>query len=146
MMNKAILVCLLASVNVMLVTSKAFPILEFEIDLNTDELPIYEDFEKRSLDNLKYGNILKRSFGPGSLDPLGNGNIPKWSKKSSYTRDYRRSLDSIGNGINILKRAFGPGAPDPLGNGNIPKWSKKNDYTRDFKRSLDHVHYFRIAA
>ena len=79
-MNMAILVCLLASVNVMLVTSKAFPILEFEIDLNTDELPIYEDFEKRSLDNLKYGNILKRSFGPGSLDPLGNGNIPKWSK------------------------------------------------------------------
>ena len=137
-MNKAILVCLLASVNVMLVTSKAFPILEFEIDLNTDELPIYEDFEKRSLDNLK--------FGPGSLDPLGNGNIPKWSKKSLYTRDYRRSLDSIGNGINILKRAFGPGALDPLGNGNIPKWSKKNENTRDYKRSLANVHFFRIVG
>ena len=94
-MNKAILVCLLASVNVMLVTSKAFPILEFEIDLNTDELPIYEDFEKRSLDNLEYGNILKRAFGPGSLDPLGNGNIPKWSKKNENTRDYKRSLDNV---------------------------------------------------
>ena len=145
MMNKTLLVCFLASVNVILVTSKAFPIFQIEIDLNTDELPNNEDIEKRSLDKLGYGNILKRALGPGALDPLGNGNIPKWSKKSSYTRDYKRSLDSIGNG-NILKRAFGPGALDPLGNGNIPKWSKKNDYTRDYKRSFDNVHYFRMAG
>ena len=100
MLNIITVVGLLASFNVALVSSKAFPIqlLQFEIDLNADELLNNEGSEiilKRSLDNL--GNIMnrKRAFGPGSLDPLGNGNIPKWSKKSSYTRDYKRSLDYL---------------------------------------------------
>ena len=148
MLNINTVAGLLASFNVALVTSKAFPLLQFEIDLNADKLVNNEGNEiilERSSDNL--GNIMKskRAFGPGSLDPLGNGNIPKWSKKNENTRDYRRSLDSLGNG-NILKRAFGPGALDPLGNGNIPKWSKKNENTRDYKRSLDNVHFFRIVG
>ena len=150
MLNIITVVGLLASFNVALVSSKAFPIqlLQFEIDLNADELLNNEGSEiilKRSLDNL--GNIMnrKRAFGPGSLDPIVNGNIPKWSKKSSHTRDYKRSSDSLENG-NILKRAFGPGALDPLGNGDTPKWSKKNENTRDDKRSLDNVHFFRIVG
>ena len=151
-MNIVLFVCLTASVNVALVTSKSVPIMQFKIDINVDEQLSSENsgnIVKRSLDNLGYGNILKRAFGPGSLDPLGNGNILKWSKKSSDTRDYKRSLDNLGNGNLLKKRAFGPGPLDPLGNGNIPKWSKKNAYTRDYKRSLDaavpFVQFYRIA-
>ena len=98
MMNSIIIVCLTASVNVALVTSKVIPIVQFEIDLNSDELlnnEANDNIVKRSLDNLGYGNILKRSFGPGPLDPLGNGNIPKWSKKNEYTRDSKRSVDAV---------------------------------------------------
>ena len=141
MFNRIIIVCLTASVNIALVTSKVIPVIQFEIDLNSDELlnnEANDNMVRRSLDNLGYGNILKRAYGPGPLDSLGNGNIPKWSKKNAYTRDSKRSLDSLGHG-NILRRAFGPGPLDPLGNGNIPKWSKKNEYTRDSKRSVDEV-------
>ena len=148
MMNSIIIFCLTVTINVALVTSKVIPIVQFEIDLNSDEplnIEANDNVVKKSLDNLGYGNILKRSFGPGPLDPLGNGNIPKWSKKNAYTRDSKRSLDSLGHG-NILKRAFGPGPLDPLGNGNIPKWSKKNENTRDYKRSLENVHFFRIVG
>ena len=148
MMNSIIIFCLTVTINVALVTSKVIPIVQFEIDLNSDEplnIEANDNVVKKSLDNLGYGNILKRSFGPGPLDPLGNGNIPKWSKKNAYTRDSKRSLDSLGHG-NILKRAFGPGPLDPLGNGNIPKWSKKNENTSDYKRSLDNVHFFRIVG
>ena len=143
MMNRIMIVCLTVAINIALVKSKVIPIFQFEIDLNSDELlnnEANDNIVKRSLDNLGYGNILKRAYGPGPLDPLGNGNIPKWSKKNAYTRDSKRSLDSLGHG-NILKRAFGPGPLDPLGNGNIPKWSKKNEYTRDSKRSVDAVHF-----
>ena len=149
MVNIITVVGFLTSFNVAIVTSKASPIILFELELNTDELLKNEGNNivlKRSLDNLgNDGNIMKRALRGGPLDPLGNGNIPKWSKKNSHTRDYKRSLDSLGNG-NILKRAFGPGSLDPLGNGNIPKWSKKNDNTRDYKRSLDNVQFFRIVG
>ena len=149
MLNIITVVGLLTSFNIAIVTSRASPIILFELNLNThDELHKNEGNNivlKRSLDNLGNGNIMKRALRPGPLDPLDNGNIPKWSKKNSHTRDYKRSLDSLGNG-NILKRAFGPGSLDPLGNGNIPKWSKKNDKTRDYKRSLDNVQFFRIVG
>ena len=138
MMNIIIAVYLVASVNVMLVNSKAFPIIQFEIDINAELLDsaVNRNLVKRSLDTLGNGNILKRGLGPGTLDSLGNGNIPKWSKKDTYTRDNKRSLDRIGNG-NIMKRAQGPGTLDPLGNGNILKWQKKANSQRFDKRSSD---------
>ena len=148
MLNIIIIVSLIASVNVKLVQSKALQNLQYEFDSKADEL-LNKDLDKilrRSLDNLGKSN---RALGSGPLDPLGNGNIPKWSKKNSFTRDYKRkhkrSLDSFGNGKS-LKRALPSGLLDPLGNGDISKWSKKNTHTRDNKRSLPNIQFFRIVG